>query len=122
MRSLCSANKGPWGFRFPKVMQLLGSTMAVLLVCLPMYSQDLGRLTETITDQSDGVIAGATVTDKDMERGVSRTLTTGDSGEYNAPNLLPGSYAVRAEAKGFQAVSGPQLLQKAMVCLPSESC
>ena len=58
-----------------------------------------GRITGTITDQTGGAIAEAAVTVADVARGVSRTLTTDDSGEYNAPNLLPGEYSVRAEAK-----------------------
>ena len=86
-------------------------SMGVFLVCVPLFSQgNQGRITGTITDQSGGVVAGATVTVKDVERGVTRTLITGDSGEYNAPNLLPGTYAVRAEAKGFKAVERPNIL------------
>jgi hypothetical protein len=86
-------------------------SLGMLLVCVPLFSQgNQGRLTGTITDQSGGVIAGATVSVKDVQRGLSRTLTTGDSGEYNAPNLLPGSYAVRAEAKGFKATEQQNIL------------
>jgi hypothetical protein len=85
--------------------------IVVFLVCVPLFSQgNQGRITGTITDQSGGVVAGATVTVKDVQRGVSRTLTTGDSGEYNAPNLLPGTYAVRGEAKGFKAVERQNIL------------
>jgi Carboxypeptidase regulatory-like domain/TonB dependent receptor-like, beta-barrel len=92
-------------------VQVLALAVAACLVSVPVFSQgNLGRLTGTITDQSGGVIAGATVTVKDVERGVSRTLTTGDSGEYNAPNLLPGTYAVRAEAKGFKSVERQNIL------------
>jgi outer membrane receptor protein involved in Fe transport len=92
-------------------VQALALAIAACLVSVPVFSQgNLGRLTGTITDQSGGVIAGATVTVKDVERGVSRTLTTGDSGEYNAPNLLPGTYAVRAEAKGFKSVNRENIL------------
>src|ERR1700704_4975910 len=40
----------------------------------------------------------------DVERGTSRTLTTDDSGEYNAPSLTPSTYRVHAEAMGFKAV------------------
>jgi hypothetical protein len=94
-----------------KAMEVLYLGFGFFLICVPLFSQgNLGRLTGTITDQSGGVIAGATVTVKDVERGVSRTLTTGDSGEYNAPNLLPGTYAVRAEAKGFKAVERENIL------------
>jgi hypothetical protein len=98
-------------FNAARAVQALCLSVGALLVCVPLFSQgNLGRLTGTITDQSGGVIAGATVTVKDVERGVSRTLTTGDSGEYNAPNLLPGTYAVRAEANGFKAVERENIL------------
>ena len=84
-------------------MQLLGGLFAVLLLCLPAFSQgSSGRILGTVTDQSGGVISGATVTVIDTERGVIRTLTTDDAGAYNAPNLTPGNYTVRAEAKGFK--------------------
>jgi len=92
-------------------IQVLRLSIVVFLVCVPLFSQgNQGRITGTITDQSGGVIAGATVTVKDVQRGVSRTLTTGDSGEYNAPNLLPGTYAVRAEARGFKIVERQNIL------------
>jgi len=58
----------------------------------------------TVFDQSGAVIVGATVTVTDVERGVTRTLTTDSAGAYNAPDLSPGSYMVRAVAKGFQTM------------------
>src|ERR1700675_3449203 len=86
-------------------VQALCLCFAVFLVCAPLFSQgNQGRILGTVTDKTGGVISGATVTVKDVERGISRDLTTGDSGEYNAPNLLPGNYTVRAEAKGFKAI------------------
>lgn len=79
--------------------------VGVVFVCPPLFSQgNQGRITGSITDQTGGTISGATVTVLDVQRGVSRALTTGESGEYNAPNLLPGVYSVRAEAKGFKTV------------------
>jgi hypothetical protein len=84
-------------------MQLLTVALGVLLLCVPAFSQgNTGRILGTVTDQSGGVVAGATVTVIDTERGVNRTLTSDDAGEYNAPNLTPGMYTVRAEAKGFK--------------------
>jgi hypothetical protein len=94
-----------------RAMQAVCLGLGVFLVCVPLFSQgNQGRITGTITDQSGGVVAGATVTVKDVQRGVTRTLTTGDSGEYNAPNLLPGTYAVRGEAKGFSAKEQQNIL------------
>ncbi len=62
-----------------------------------------GRIVGAITDQSGGVIAGASVTVTDTERNIARKLTTDAAGAYNAPNLIPGVYSVRAESKGFSA-------------------
>jgi Carboxypeptidase regulatory-like domain/TonB dependent receptor len=74
------------------------------LSCAPLFAQGTaGRILGTVTDQSGGSIAGATVIVTDVDRNVPRTLTTGQSGEYDAPSLLPGNYKVRAEAKGFKA-------------------
>ena len=83
--------------------QLLGGLFVVLLLSVPAYSQgNAGRILGTVTDQSGGVVAGATVIVIDVARNVTRTLTTDDAGEYNAPNLTPGMYTIRAEAKGFK--------------------
>src|ERR1700681_2450955 len=88
-----------WG----KAIQLLGGALVILLLSVSAFSQgNAGRILGTVSDQSGGVVAGATVTVIDTERGVNRTLTTDDAGEYNAPNLTPGMYTVRAEAKGFK--------------------
>jgi hypothetical protein len=86
-------------------MKLLVGTMGMLLLCLPLFSQgNFGRILGTVTDQSGGVISGATVTVIDTQRGVARTLTTDQAGEYSAPTLIPGAYTVRAEAKGFKTI------------------
>jgi Carboxypeptidase regulatory-like domain/TonB dependent receptor len=82
---------------------VLGVTLGVLLCSLPLFSQGSnGRILGTVADQTGGVISGATVTIIDKDRGVARTLTTDDAGEYNAPQLVPSTYIVRAEAKGFK--------------------
>jgi len=86
-----------------RAVQIFAATVFFLSSCLALYSQaNLGRILGTITDQSGGVMAGATVTVTDVDRGIARTLITDQAGEYVAPNLQPGSYAVRAEAKGFR--------------------
>ena len=88
-----------WG----KAIQFLGGALVILLISLPAFSQgNTGRILGTVYDQSGGTVAGATVSVIDTERGVTRTLTTDDAGEYNAPNLTPSQYTVRAEAKGFK--------------------
>jgi hypothetical protein len=80
--------------------------LGVLLLCLPAFAQlNLGSITGTVTDAGGGVIAGATVTVTDVERGISRTLTTDSVGEYTATSLTPGNYSVRAEFTGFDTLN-----------------
>src|SRR5512135_211266 len=75
------------------------------LSCSPLFSQgSAGRIVGTVTDSNGGVVAGATVTILDVQRGTTRTLTTEEAGSFSAPNLLPGSYKVRVEYKGFKSL------------------
>ena len=81
--------------------------LASIILSSPASAQSNGRILGTVTDQTGAVIGGATVIIIDTERGLARTLTTDAAGEYNAPSLIPGSlipgtYTVRIEAKGFQ--------------------
>jgi hypothetical protein len=87
------------------LVHFVAAGVAVLLLSLPLFSQGSnGRILGSVTDQSGGVLAGATVTVLDVSRGIARTLVTDQSGEYVAPSLLPGKYTVRAEFKGFKTV------------------
>jgi hypothetical protein len=75
-----------------------------LLISASLYAQvNKGSIVGTVRDQSGGTIAGATVTITDTLKGVTRTLTTDEAGEYAAPNLDPSTYKVRVEYKGFKA-------------------
>src|SRR5690242_21127690 len=91
---------------FKNVIQYVWIAAAVMcLASLPLFSQGTaGRILGGVTDQTGGAMSGATVTILDTARGTTRTLTTDQAGEYNAPNLLPSTYTIRAEAKGFKTV------------------
>lgn len=87
-----------------KCLRLLCLGLGIALFALPASAQlNYGRIYGAITDQSGGAVAGATVTVIDVDRGISRTLTADDTGQYSASSLLPGNYTVRAEFKGFKA-------------------
>src|SRR5258706_10560455 len=86
-----------------KVLHVLGAMLGMLLRCVSAFSQGSnGHIVGTVTDANGGAVTGATVTILDVQRGTSRPLTTDESGAYNAPNLTPGTYKVRAEFKGFK--------------------
>jgi len=84
---------------------LIVVSIGVLLAGLPVFAQTYtGRILGTVTDQTGAALAGAGVVITDVQRGVTRTLKTDQAGEYVAPDLSPGVYKVRAEARGFKAV------------------
>jgi len=85
---------------FKKALWLAGLCLGLCL-CLPAYSQNLGRISGIVTDTSGGAVAGATVTVTDVDRNITRTLTTDSTGTYSAPNLIPSTYAVKAAFTGF---------------------
>ncbi len=90
--------------------RFLLATCTLLLLSFPASAQSTaGRILGTLTDQSGASVAGATITITDTQRGTSRTLTTDDSGSYVAADLQPGTYKIRAEAKGFKTVERPSV-------------
>ena len=97
--------------RAGKVVYLLATTVGVLLFSLSLVAQaNFGRILGTVTDQTGAVIAGAAVTVIDTERGIARGLVTDTAGEYNAPNLIPGTYTVRVEVAGFKRLDRQNVL------------
>ena len=76
-----------------------------LLLAVSAFCQggSTGRITGAITDQTGGILSGATVSVTDTQRGTVRTLTTDQGGAYNAPELTPGTYTVKAQYPGFKA-------------------
>src|SRR6202008_1701279 len=88
-----------------KSIRALSLAIPFLLASHPMFAQTVtGRILGTVTDSTGAAIRGAAVTITDTQRGTTRNLATDDAGAYVAPNLLPGTYKVRAESKGFKTV------------------
>jgi Carboxypeptidase regulatory-like domain len=70
-----------------------------------------GSIGGTITDTSDAVVSGATITARNNDTGEVRTTMTGDYGQYRIDSVEPGSYAVSITQKGF----APLTLEKIIV-------
>src|SRR5262245_58250219 len=68
-------------------------------VCLSAQTGE-ATLSGTITDQSGAVIAGAIVSIADAS-GMTRNVTSNDSGEYVFGGLQPGVYSFSVIASGF---------------------
>src|SRR2546428_14092542 len=55
-----------------------------------------------VQDSSGSVIPGVSVTVKNLDTGITRTVTTDEGGRYTAPDLTLGNYEVDAQLPGFQ--------------------
>src|SRR5438270_774890 len=97
--------------RFVKFSLVLAALFVIVLTSGPVNPQgDTGRILGVVADQSGGYVANAKVTITDVARGVSETLTADSDGAYVAINLLPGTYTVRAEFKGFKTFERKNIL------------
>jgi hypothetical protein len=63
------------------------------------------RLTGSVQDASGAAVAGAKITIRNEQTGVTRTATLSDSGVYTFDAIATGLYTVEVEAAGFKKVS-----------------
>jgi hypothetical protein len=111
MRSYVRRNTNLGSLGRTNVACVLAMVCVMFLAAGSAYPQgSTGRILGSVTDQSGGNVAGATVIITDVARGVSQTLTTDSDGEYVASNLVPGTYTVRAEYKGFKTFERKNIL------------
>src|SRR5919112_220621 len=68
-----------------------------------------GSISGAITDSTGGVMPGATVTVTSVERKTSDTVVANADGVYVKDRLLPGTYEVRAELRGFKTAVFPSI-------------
>jgi Carboxypeptidase regulatory-like domain/TonB dependent receptor len=101
MQPLLMSSRGHGFFR--GWVGCLALALGILMLGLPVFAQSsMGRILGDVRDQSDASIVGATVVITDVQRGISRTLTTDGDGEYLAPNLDPGMYTITVTNAGFK--------------------
>jgi len=79
-----------------------GLLFSLLLFVATAHAQYRAGIQGTVTDPQGAAIAGATVTAKANDTGLSQTTTTDANGVYSVNRLAPGVYTVTVERTGFQ--------------------
>src|SRR5450432_3442250 len=82
--------------------------LAVLLIVPGFIAESQtskGTLTGVVRDASGAVIANADVTVTNEQTTETRQTKSNGEGEYRVDAISAGSYAVRAEAPGFQSIN-----------------
>lgn len=95
-----------------------GLVIAGLLTAVAGFAQNTnsGDIRGTVTDTTGAVIPGATVTVKDVDKGITHTYTTDGSGVYDTGSIVPDHYLITIAREGFNTyVRGPITLQVAIV-------
>src|SRR5271168_3903131 len=67
-------------------------------------------LTGVVTDASHAVVAGSTVTAKDVNTGAVRTGQTDSNGRFLFAQLNPGTYQIEVAARGFAIQRSPPIV------------
>src|SRR5262245_434274 len=74
-------------------------------LALPVRAQVATEvITGFVTDAQGGVLPGVTITVRNAESGVTRTIVTEADGRYRLGGLPPGRYNLTAELQGFANV------------------
>src|SRR3989475_54947 len=71
-----------------------------------------GKVLGVVTDNSGGVLPGASIVVRNLGTGVTRDTVSNDRGQYEVLGVQPGRYQIDAEVSGFRRVShGPIVIQ-----------
>jgi hypothetical protein len=91
--------------------------LAAIALAAPLAAQDFrvpepekGRITDTVIDVNNGVVAGATVVLEGSALRDPRTAVTDDNGFFEFHDLDPGTYNVNISAKGFANWTSPPVV------------
>ena len=78
------------------------SLALVLASATPSAAQSTATLQGTVTDTQAAVMPGVTLSIRNNATGIERTTVSDSAGQYVAPALAPGHYAVVAHLEGFK--------------------
>src|SRR5579862_4476528 len=81
------------------------------MLCGTSFAQTFGTVSGLVTDSSNAIVAGATVSVVNAGTNFLRTTTSNSDGNYSFPSLPPGTYEVRVEKDGFQTENSTVELQ-----------
>src|SRR5437588_2185085 len=95
-------------------INLLRIVLACLLFTGVTYAQGVGAsgdIKGTVTDPSGAVVANATVTATDVDKGIKHTVTSDTNGQFHLTGLQPATYSLSVTKSGFQ----PELAKNVVV-------
>src|SRR4030095_6564411 len=106
MRSFQKSSRGG-GEMSKRVRSIITGVLGLLVtICaLPLHAQvERGTIAGTVRDASRATTPNVAVAVTNVATGVEYKTQTNDTGEFVAPNLIPGEYSVTASLSGFKTL------------------
>src|SRR5256714_2177217 len=94
-----------------KFLRFCFASVLVLAFCVAALAQGTvtGAIGGSVNDPKNAVVAGATVTVKNLETGKEETTTSDHEGRFKVANLQPGNYSVTVSGGGFANFSADKV-------------
>ena len=96
-----SASRGSDDVQHSLFLAALTSALTIVTASPSPAQVTTGTIVGTVSD-SNGVVPGANVTIREVNKGTSDTFITDGTGTYTAPFLTPGTYAVEVNVQSFK--------------------
>lgn len=94
---------------FKRITILLCTLVAMFLAVNGVFAQGTSIVSGNVVDQQGKVVAGASVTIKNVANTFSRTQVTDSSGNFNFSSITPDTYTIEVEAQGFKKAVSNQV-------------
>jgi len=94
---------------FRKLLYIVCTVLLSLGAASYTFAQSVGSIRGTVTDQTGGVIAKATVMATETSTNISRSAATNETGIFVFPDLPIGNYTLKISAAGFKTENRPAL-------------
>jgi len=103
-----------------KSLQSFLTTLLLLALLSALSAAQItkGTISGTVTDTTDAVVTGATVTVTRIDAGDTRTTTTGGNGEFRIESLTPGAYSITVTSPNFSVAKFDNVVVTASVITP----
>jgi len=87
------------------ISQQSGSDLKPVAVDSGLFKGNTGAIGGTVTDMTGAVVPGATVNVESVAGGSASSVVSDAQGSYVVPDLAPGYYKIRVDARGFMSFS-----------------
>src|SRR5437762_333732 len=90
-----------------KLMKFSFAGVLVVVLCAAAFAQSTttGAIGGVVTNPNKEVVAGASVSVKNIETNKEESATTDDTGRFKVANLRPGKYSVTINSSGFSPLT-----------------